>query len=412
MKTFIHLLEANWRFDVSSQAANDLNIQKFNKITIVPLASDLKLLKDHLILKAKEALRLLQQDSGNAVAFNNLLETIYCRTILLNRKRPGELQRMLVHTYSSINKKADSYEEFKEAVSETEKILLKNMKRVVIRGKRGRGVPVIFSTDMQYHIEELLKIRNEFLGDENPYLFGKAKTTTTIQGYRVLAKYAKACGAKNPDALTCTRLRKHLATLTQLFNLNENEIEQLSTFMGHTSSVHKNSYRLPDDVYQTAKVAKLLILMEKGKAGTNKGKTLDEIDLEEDLLKNTDMESDDEENELKENLENESSYLNENESSYLNENENSNPTKPEAVQNSPDPAVTAPLPRKNKRILVPWTKEQKKIVKNYFHRHIKNKKPPKRFECEDLKAKHPKLLNNKDWLKMKVFVQNLYTKKN
>ncbi|KAK9710003.1 hypothetical protein QE152_g26262 [Popillia japonica] len=56
--------------------------------------------------------------------------------------------------------------------------------------------------------------------------------------------------------------------------------------MGHTPGVHMNSYRLPDDVYRTAKISKLLLLMESGKAGEHKGKALDEIniDLEEDLI--------------------------------------------------------------------------------------------------------------------------------
>lgn len=57
-------------------------------------------------------------------------------------------------------------------------------------------------------------------------------------------------------------------------------MEQLATFMGHTNEVHKKFYRLPDDVYQTAKISKLLILMEDGKADAYKGKSLEEIDLD------------------------------------------------------------------------------------------------------------------------------------
>ncbi|KAF2895858.1 hypothetical protein ILUMI_10321 [Ignelater luminosus] len=68
--------------------------------------------------------------------------------------------------------------------------------------------------------------------------------------------------------------------------MSDNEVEQLASFMGHTMNVHKNSYRLPDDVYQTAKISKLLLLMESGSAGDFKGQALDEIeiDMEENLL--------------------------------------------------------------------------------------------------------------------------------
>ena len=92
-------------------------------------------------------------------------------------------------------------------------------------------------------------------------------------------------GAKNLKAISSTKLRKHLATLTQLFNMTENDIEQLSNFMGHTTGVHRRNYRLPDDIYQTVKISKLLLLMEDGKADAYKGKSLDEINLnmEEEL---------------------------------------------------------------------------------------------------------------------------------
>jgi hypothetical protein len=64
------------------------------------------------------------------------------------------------------------------------------------------------------------------------------------------------------------------------------EVEQLATFMGHTTNVRKNSYRLPDEIYQTTKISKLLLLMEKGGTNTFKGKSVDKIDviLEENLL--------------------------------------------------------------------------------------------------------------------------------
>ncbi|CAG9827845.1 unnamed protein product [Diabrotica balteata] len=371
LKTLINLFHSNWRFDISNRAGNDLNLKKFNKITIVPLASDLKLLKQHLVTEADKALQVLKIDSHNVAAYNTLLETIYCRVILLNRKRPGELQRMLLDTYVKSEKKNESYKEFKEVVSETEKILLKNMKRIVIR--------------------EILKVRSNFVKDDNPYLFGRSSHSTPICGYKIIAKYAVACGAKNPQAITCTRLRKHLATLTQLFNLSDNEIEQLSSFMGHTAAVHKNSYRLPDDVYQTAKISKLLILMENGEAGGQKGKTLDDIsiNLDQNLLEDESSE----------------------ESDDLEKNDFDDFKKVNVTEELKEDETIETFAPKKKRILTPWTIEQKNIVKAYFSKYIDQKRAPKRFECEELKSLHPQLFLNKNWLKIKVFVQNQYLKK-
>jgi hypothetical protein len=52
-------------------------------------------------------------------------------------------------------------------------------------------------------------------------------------------------------------------------------------------------YRLPEDVYQTAKISKLLILMDKGVGHKFKGKSLNEIDIDPQCeLAETDNESD------------------------------------------------------------------------------------------------------------------------
>lgn len=63
-----------------------------------------------------------------------------------------------------------------------------------------------------------------------------------------------------------------------------------------------------------------------------------------------------------------------------------------------------------KRVLVPWTPEQKRVVHVYFKEHIVQKRAPKKTECEALIQEHPLLLHNKNWLKIKVYVQNKYSK--
>jgi hypothetical protein len=66
---------------------------------------------------------------------------------------------------------------------------------------------------------------------------------------------------------------------------------------------------------------------------------------------------------------------------------------------------------KQKRHLVPWTKEQKEIVYKYFKNHIKTCTPPRKAECMNLIQQHSRTFQNKSWLKVKVFIQNAYTKK-
>lgn len=253
---------------------------------------------------------------------------------------------------------------------------------------------MLFSTETQSHIDILIKNRNNFFQDEeNPYLFGLPGRKTTIIGYKVLDKIAKNSGLKYLEAISSTRLRKHLATITQLFNMNENDIEQLTTFMGHTERVHRGEYRLPDDVYQTAKLCKILLAMESGSAAQWKGKSLDELDMnfDENLL-NGELEVEGQEERDQEN-----SFLDFQEDDDLEINSAENETN-KILQNTD---------KKQRRVLELWTEKQKQFTKDFFMEH---KQPPKKHECEQLKCQYPNVFANKSWLKIKVFVQNIYKK--
>lgn len=135
LKTLIQLTESNWKYDVSTQAARDLNEKKWNKITIVPLANDLKILKEYLNKKSLDVAIKIKEGLQTTETYTQLLETVYCRVLLLNRRRPGELQRITVHDYlESDNNDNNKYEEFDRALTASERILVKKFKRVVIRG--------------------------------------------------------------------------------------------------------------------------------------------------------------------------------------------------------------------------------------------------------------------------------------
>lgn len=133
--------------------------------------------------------------------------------------------------------------------------------------------------------------------------------------------------------------------------------------------------------------------MENGNISSFKGKTLDEIDidLEEDLLNDEGDNFDEKE------------FLNE---EYINT---------EHKLEQPGVANVA-VERKSKsepkvrRNLVKWTEEQKKLARKFFVEKIRLKQPPKKGECENLISKFPNVFSNKDWKKIKVFIQNEYTK--
>jgi len=110
-------------------------------------------------------------------------------------------------------------------------------------------------------------------GVEGPYLFARPhKAKYPYRGNDCLRRYAYKCGAKYPQILTSTRLRKKLAILSQVLNLSENNQDILAAFMGHDIRVHRSFYRLPESTLELAKVTKILHSINNGTIGKYKGK--------------------------------------------------------------------------------------------------------------------------------------------
>nr|CAI5817390.1 unnamed protein product [Callosobruchus analis] len=290
LKALNILIGTDWADEISSEAGQNLNVNKFNKPTLIPMAEDIKKFEAYLNEILQKAKELLTEDPSDKKAFRDLVDGTFCRVLLFNRRRVGELQRMTLSAYLKNELTASS--EFEKALTPTEIILYKSLKRVVIRGKRGRGVPVLFEKSILEYIELLIEHRRNFNLDDNIYLFANPGTNNSITGYKVMLKHSRLAirNQQRASVLSSTRLRKHLATMTQIYHMGKNDLEQLATFMGHTEKTHSSFYRLPDDVYQTAKVSKLLLLSKNDNLEAYKGKNLDEIKIDFNV---SDEESDD-----------------------------------------------------------------------------------------------------------------------
>jgi hypothetical protein len=443
MKT---LIASNWKYEISTQAGNDLLEKKWNKLTLIPTAGDLITLKNYLQKTSRSAADQLVRNESDRVAYFLLMETVYCRIILLNRKRPGELQRLPLELYKTkLQNPGENSDQYDGLLTETEKILLGRLKRIVFKGKRGRGVPILFPPDVCAHADLLVRFRSNFVNRENLHFFAAANSNEPLTGYKVLARHVKKSNVQYPETITCTRLRKHLATMSQVINMSDNDIDQLANFMGHTLGIHKNFYRLPDDVHQTAKIAKLLFLMEQGQGKEFKGKKLDDIEISTSEEVEVNLEEDDNNPDDPEPFENDvielsnpeprrtskrgkisnllaqfpdkslisattSSSQNTCEAEDANEDLDEPRYEKKSVETDKDKDEIVKEPeRKKRRQLVPWTEEQKIATRKYFKNHIKNRIPPKKSEVENL-MKETGLFANKTWAVIKVFVQNSYKK--
>ena len=72
-------------------------------------------------------------------------------------------------------------------------------------------------------------------------------------------------------------LRKHVATMCQLFNLNENELKQMADFMCHTFDIHLSHYRMPEQTTQIINISRFLSVVGDKNVYRYRGKTWEEL---------------------------------------------------------------------------------------------------------------------------------------
>jgi hypothetical protein len=156
---------------------------------------------------------------------------------------------------------------------------------VETRGKQGRKVPIILMSDLKTGIDLLNSLRSAVgVAENNPFVFARAHRDSVehLRGTDCLRQFTLECQPKlkNPEAITSTALRKYIATMSQVLSLKEHEIGWLAKHLGHDIRTHREYYRLHDSTIELAKVSKLLLAIDNGRARSLKGKTLDEIDID------------------------------------------------------------------------------------------------------------------------------------
>ena len=280
--SFHELCDTEWESYVSSGARATLEERKWNKPHRLPLTEDVRRLTEHLNDERRACLRALCRNPSTE-RWHALASVSLANVIMFNRRRSGEASRMLVSDFSNAaNIDTVPADDVLEALSALEKKLLANFVRVEVRGKRGKKVPILLTANMSKEIGKLIELRSEVgVSDRNEFVFARPYFSSEdhMSGPKALSDAAKASGAVEPSFITGTNLRKHLATVCQILNLSEYELDQVCLYMGHNISVHREFYRLPQDTYQLAKVSRLLLCMEQGRTAEFQGKSISEIEV-------------------------------------------------------------------------------------------------------------------------------------
>ena len=213
--------------------------------------------------------------------YSELAQVCLALVILFNRRRSGEAERMTLSAYTQTLETGSGKpdEVVLSTLNEFEKVLCQSHLRVEIRGKRGRKVPVLFTEEMKKYVDTLISLRKK-ANVTQPYLFARPGShSKPFRGSDSLRRFAKAASLQNPSAISSTKLRKQLGTLSQILNLSETSQDILATFQGHNIRVHREFYRLPENALQVAKVSKLLHCINNGTIDKYRGMDFDDINF-------------------------------------------------------------------------------------------------------------------------------------
>lgn len=245
LERFKNLVDSQWATEIGSLALKDLNEKSSLKPKCLPVTEDIMKLVKLVNQKAEEAYEKLKL-SKDIETYKILVETSLVATILHNRKRVGDVQYLdWKSCENQLNRdNVEAQTEFTASLTEGEKILTQNYCKIATIGKGSRPVTILIPKPIQKYFSMICKLRKEpWFPEGNIYFFTYPKSKFWIDGCSVMRKYAAICGAKHPELLTSNRLRKHIATVTQLLGLKQHEIDQLAKFMGHTSKTHETFYK-------------------------------------------------------------------------------------------------------------------------------------------------------------------------
>lgn len=260
-----------------SESQTQMNIAK--GAVKLPTLTDIQKLTKYLVERRREAYNKLHNIGYDFVTWKKLAETTLISILLLNRRRPGELERLKLVHYNSLEKinEKTNFDLYKK-LNNNSKIIARKYSRILIRGKKNKKiVPVLLDREMDDSIKLILYYRkNAGIPSHNPYVFALPSVgqyLKWIDACHLLRKFAKDAKVDMPDTIRATELRKHIATTGISLNLSNNEVQNLSNYMGHDIKIHLGTYRqrLPmTDILQMSQ----LLEKAQGVAMENDGQIL------------------------------------------------------------------------------------------------------------------------------------------
>lgn len=194
-------------------------------------------------MESKESLQI----QFTYTAWVDLMNSTMISIMVLNRRRPGDIERLEINDYKRVHRIDKNSDAYKNMTPEN-KAYADHYYTFPILGKLRKPLKVLLPIDFKECLDLGLKLRKfAKVSENNPYVFGTPNIVAGLYNYlrasSVLIYYAEECGAEKPHTLKATELRKHVATHCAANELSETDVVELARFLGHREHIHRDIYR-------------------------------------------------------------------------------------------------------------------------------------------------------------------------
>lgn len=183
IKDFMTLFEDDFP-TITKQVLEDQSKTRREKKIVLPKKEGFKKLYVHVKQICEDAMAKLQ-DKFNLSAWKRLGEASLIFVQLFNRRRTGEMERLLLDSYENHQTLDDALDsELYQSNSADPRRQAKQFVRLMIRGKLGRTVPVLLHKFLVDYEETLITYRKSAkVAPTNKYVFAVAHVTKERKEY-------------------------------------------------------------------------------------------------------------------------------------------------------------------------------------------------------------------------------------
>ncbi|XP_066603897.1 MATH and LRR domain-containing protein PFE0570w-like [Prorops nasuta] len=239
VEDYLKLFEDEYGISVNKTVQETMIRRNRQKKVILPAMKDIKQFNMYLKDERRKAYEDLKTNKFSMSSWLSLAEYTLISIQMFNRRRAGELERILIDDLSNQEKMPNKSDAHKN---------LSKYARIFIRGKLGRNVPLLLNDEILKYIDLILRYRSTAgVSKKNPYIFGipsmDERRHKYLKACALMRKFSIASGIQFPTLMRGTILRKHIATVCITLDISENQISDLANFMGHHEKIHKSHYR-------------------------------------------------------------------------------------------------------------------------------------------------------------------------